>query len=97
MPAPDGVNVTEQLPDTRVQAVELNDPEGPVSEKVTVPVGVIGPVEVSVMDAVQLEAWLTMTELGEQLTLVDDVCWPTNIVTTSEWTSCPAVALIVTL
>lgn len=84
MPAPDGVNVTEQLPDTRVQEIELNDPEGPVSEKVTVPVGVVGPVDVSVTVAVQLEAWLTMIELGEQLTLVDDVCWPTNIVTTSE-------------
>jgi len=84
LPAPDGVNVTEQLPDTRVQEIELNDPEGPVSEKVTVPVGVVGPVDVSVTVAVQLEAWLTMIELGEQLTLVDDVCWPTNIVTTSE-------------
>ena len=81
----------------RVQEFELKDPEAPVSEKITVPVGVVGPVEVSVMVAVQLGAWLTITELGEQLTLLDDVCWPTDIVTTSNWTSCPAVALIVTL
>ena len=52
-----GVNVAEQLPDDRVQVVELNEPAGPVSANVTVPVGVIGEiVEVSVTVAVQAEA-----------------------------------------
>ena len=37
-----GANVTAQLPADREQDVELNDPEGPVSANVTVPVGMIG-------------------------------------------------------
>jgi hypothetical protein len=73
-----GVNVTEQLPDDRVQVVELNEPAGPVSANVTVPVGVIGLiVEVSLTVAVQVDAWFTITVEGEQLTTVADVCWPT--------------------
>jgi len=51
------VNVTEQLPDTSVQVVELNEPAGPVSVNVTVPVGVMMvPGEVSDTVAVQDEA-----------------------------------------
>lgn len=93
-----GVNATEQLPDTKVQVVWLNDPAGPVSVNVAVPVGVVTvPVEVSITVAVQVEAWLTITEEGEQLTLVEDVCWPTRTFTTSKCSSAPAVALIVTL
>ena len=93
-----GVNVTEQLPDDREQEVELNEPTGPVSANVTVPVGVIGEtVEVSLTVAVQVEAWFTITEEGEQLTTVADVCRPTRTWTTSRCTSEPLVALIVTL
>lgn len=56
------MNVTEQLPETRVHVAELKDPAGPVSVKVTVPVGVmIVPVEVSVTVAVHEEAWLITT------------------------------------
>ena len=73
-----GVNVTEQIPDDRVQVVELNAPAGPVSANVTVPVGVIGKiVEVSLTVAVQVEGWFTTTEEDEQLTTVADGCWPT--------------------
>ena len=51
------VKVTEQLPDTRAQVVELKEPAGPVSVKVTVPVGVmIVPGEVSLTVAVQDDA-----------------------------------------
>jgi len=93
-----GVNVTEQLPDDREQEVELNEPAGPVSANATVPVGMIGETaEVSLTVAVQVEAWFTITEEGEQLTTVADVCWPTKTWTTSRCTSEPLVALIVTL
>jgi hypothetical protein len=93
-----GVNVTEQLPDDRVQVVELNEPAGPVSANVTVPVGVIGLiVEVSLTVAVQVDAWFTITVEGEQLTTVADVCWPTWTWTKSKCSSEPLVALIVTL
>ena len=58
------MKVTEQLPDTRAQVVELNEPAGPVSVKVTVPVGVmIVPGEVSLTVAVQDDAWFTTTGL----------------------------------
>ena len=51
------MKVTEQLPDTRAQVVELNEPAEPVSVNVTVPVGVVTvPGEVSVTVAVQDEA-----------------------------------------
>ena len=98
VPVAVGVNVTEQLPDDRVQVVELNEPAGPVSANVTVPVGVVvDPVDVSVTVAVQVEAWFTTTEEGEQLTTVADVCWPTWTWTISKCSSEPLVALIVTL
>jgi len=38
--------------------------------KLTDPVGVVGPLEVSVTVAVQLAAWLLTRDEGEQLTLV---------------------------
>jgi hypothetical protein len=67
------VKVTEQLPETRVQVVELNDPVGPVSVKVTVPVGVVTiPAEVSDTVAVHEEATPTTTGLV-QTTTVDVV------------------------
>jgi hypothetical protein len=57
VPVAVAVNVTEQLPDTRAQVVELNDPAGPVSVNVTVPVGVVTvPAEVSVTVAAQDDA-----------------------------------------
>jgi len=69
------VNMTEQLPDDRVQVVELNEPTGPVSANVTVPVGVVmGLVPVSLTVAVHVDAWLTTTEEGEQLTTIADAC-----------------------
>jgi hypothetical protein len=78
VPVAVGVNATEQLPDDKVHVVELNEPAGPVSAKVTVPVGVTGElVDVSITVAVHVEAWFTTTEEGEQLATVADVCWPT--------------------
>jgi hypothetical protein len=56
VPGAVAVNVTEQLPETRAQVVELKDPAGPVSVKVTVPVGVVGVALVSVTVAVQDDA-----------------------------------------
>ena len=67
------VNVTVQLPETRVQVVELKDPAGPVSVNVTVPVGVVTvPAEVSETVAVQDDATPTTTGLV-QTTTVDVV------------------------
>jgi len=64
VPVAVAVKVTVQLPDTKVHVVELNEPAGPVSVNVTVPVGVMTvPGEVSDTVAVQLEAWLTTTGL----------------------------------
>ncbi len=57
VPVAVAVNVTEQLPDTRAHVVELNEPAGPVSVNVTVPVGVVAaPGEVSLTVAVQDDA-----------------------------------------
>jgi hypothetical protein len=73
VPVAVAVNVTEQVPEARAQVVELNDPAGPVSVNVTVPVGVVTvPAEVSVTVAVQDEAWLITTGLV-QTTAVDVV------------------------
>jgi len=64
VPVAVAVNVTEQLPETNAQVVELNEPAGPVSVNVTVPVGVmIVPGEVSLTVAVQDDAWFTTTGL----------------------------------
>ncbi len=71
VPVAVAVNVTEQLPDTRAHVVELNEPAGPVSVKVTVPVGVVTvPGDVSVTVAVHDEACPTTTGLV-QVTAVD--------------------------
>ena len=81
VPEADGVNVapqlaTEDVPDRKTQLVELKLPETPlVRGKVTLPVGVVATVEVSVTVAVQVEAWLTTTGL-EQETLVAVECCP---------------------
>jgi len=64
VPVAVAVKVTEQLPDARAHVVELNEPAGPVSVKVTVPVGVVTvPGEVSVTVAVHDDAWPTTTGL----------------------------------
>jgi len=56
VPVAEAVKVTKQLPDTRGHVVELNEPPGPVSVKVAVPVGVVTvPGEVSVTVAVHAD------------------------------------------
>jgi hypothetical protein len=71
VPVAVAVKVTEQVPDARAHVVELKDPAGPVSVKVTVPVGVdTVPAEVSVTVAVHDEATPTTTGLV-QTTAVD--------------------------
>lgn len=73
MPVAVAVKVTEQLPEARVQVVELNDPAGPVSVNATLPDGVINvPGDVSDTVAMHGEAWFTTTGL-EQTTLVEVV------------------------
>ena len=59
------------VPAANVQMAEvgLNVPVELVV-KLTEPVGVVGPPEVSVTVTVQLVAWLVTTDEGEQLTLV---------------------------
>lgn len=69
-----GVKVTEQLPELRLQLVELNVPVAvPADVKLTVLTGVLGLPEdaVSVTVAVQVEPLFTRTEEGEQLTPVE--------------------------
>lgn len=63
------------MPAAKVQLAEegVNVPVELVV-KLTVPVGVVGLEEVSVTVAVQLELVPTLTELGEQATLVVVVC-----------------------
>jgi hypothetical protein len=77
VPVAVAVNVTEQVPDTRAQVVELNEPAGPVSVKVTVPVGVLAvPGDESPTVALQEEATPTRTGLV-QTTVVVVVLRPT--------------------
>ena len=74
VPAPFGVNVTEQLPTFRLQlAAGLNEPLAvPAEVNLTVPVGVLAvPVEVSVTVVVQVEPLLVSTDEGVQLTVVE--------------------------
>ena len=73
VPAAVGVNVTEQLPETRLQLVGLKDPLAvPALVNITVPVGVLGvPDPVSVSVAVQVEPLLATTDEGAQLTAVE--------------------------
>jgi hypothetical protein len=64
--------VTLQVPEARVQVVELKVPVELVV-KVTVPVGVTAPVpELSATVAVQVEATLSRTLAGEQAIVVVD-------------------------
>ena len=71
MPTAEGVKVTWQLPEVRVQLGGVLREPGPVEVKLTVPVGVVDPdVEVSSTLAVQVEAWPTTTGLT-QVRLVD--------------------------
>ena len=74
VPAPVGVNVTEQLPATRLQVVDgLNEPVAvPDEMNLTCPVGVLGvPVAVSVTVAVHVEPLFATTDDGVQLTVVE--------------------------
>jgi hypothetical protein len=74
VPAPVGVNVIEQLPETKLQLVAgLNEPVAvPDEVNLTCPVGVLGvPVAVSVIVAVQVEPLLVTTDEGVQLTTVE--------------------------
>ena len=66
-------NVTEQLPLTdKIQFVELNEPPVPVtSTKVTVPVGVLEALVVSVTVAAQDDVCPAFIEPGVQVTAVD--------------------------
>jgi hypothetical protein len=71
VPVAVAVNVTEQVPVARVQGLPMNEPAGPVSVNVTVPVGVdVVPGEVSATVAVQDEATPTTTGLV-QTTVVE--------------------------
>jgi len=74
VPAPVGVNVTEQLPVTSVQLVAGVKVPLAVPDEVnfTCPVGVLAvPVAVSVKVAVQVEPLFVTTDEGAQLTLVE--------------------------
>jgi hypothetical protein len=74
VPAPVGVNVTEQLPANRLQLVAgLNEPLAvPDEVNLTCPVGVLAvPVAVSVTVAVHVEPLLVNTDEGAQLTVVE--------------------------
>ena len=74
MPKVVAVNVEEQVAEALVEAAKVqvvNDPATPVSDRVTLPVGVTKvPGDLSMTRTVQVEFWLTAT--GDvQLTLVD--------------------------
>ena len=74
VPAPVGVNVTEQLPVANVQLVAgVNVPlVVPDEVNLTCPVGVLAvPVAVSVNVAVQVDPLFATTDEGAQLTLVE--------------------------
>jgi hypothetical protein len=72
-PVADGVKLTEQLEVVALIATKvhgfglLNDPDAGVLNN-TVPAGVVGDELVSLMKAVQDEAWLTTTVPGLQVT-----------------------------
>ena len=69
VPAVVGVKVTEQLPDTRAQVVELNEPDTPTWLKLTVPDGVVTmPGDVSLTVAVHVVATPVNTVDGEHTT-----------------------------
>jgi len=86
VPAAVAVIVTLQLPDARVHV--------PPGVNVTVPVGVVGPVAMSVTVAVQLVAWLTNTVDGVHDTVVVVACADTvtvraNVPTLTPWLASP--------
>ena len=72
MPAVDGRNVTWQEALSaaeleRLQPLELRDPVAePEYAKLTIPVGGMGPVLVSMTIAVQEEAWFTNTSISQE-------------------------------
>ncbi len=73
VPVAVAVNVTEHVPDTSVQlAAGVKLPAGPVSVKLTVPVGVLAvPAAVSATVAEHVEPWLMTTgEVHETVVLV---------------------------
>ena len=59
-----------------VQVVEVKEPAAPPFENVTVPVGFVGVVEVSVTVALQAVAVPTVTDAGVHVTAVVVVCVP---------------------
>jgi len=63
--------------------VELNEPAGPVSVKVTVPVGVVGLALVSVTVAVHNDPWLTTTGLAQE-TVVIVLCGAATVMITAK-------------
>ena len=74
VPAPVGVNVTEQLPANRLQLVAgLNEPPAvPDEVNLTCPAGVLAvPLAVSVDVAVHVEPLFVTTDDGAQLTTVE--------------------------
>jgi hypothetical protein len=72
MPAPLGVNVTEQLPALRLQLAAGEPLADPADVNPTVPAGVLAvPVAVSVTVAVHVEPLLVSTDEGMQLTVVE--------------------------
>src|SRR5437867_7102093 len=85
LPAALGVYVTEQLDDAPVpDSVQLlagvKAPE-PVFVNITVPVGVVGELNVSVTVAVHVVDWLTTIVLGEHAIVVTVVpCWTLTVV-----------------
>ncbi len=76
MPTLEERNVTWQVTASvvgleRVQVLELRDPPTePEDVKLTVPVGAMGLVLVSVTVAVQVESWLTTTGLPQETVVV---------------------------
>lgn len=73
VPAEVGVNVTEQLPENKLQLVGLKDPLAvPAFVNMTVPVGVVAvPDAVSVTVVVHVEPLFVTTDDGAQLTVVE--------------------------
>ncbi len=102
VPVAVAVKVTEQLPvpvvpATRVHGLPVNDPAGPVSVKLRVPVGVVELALVSVTVAVHDDAWLTTIGLV-QTTVVVVECVPDPTFTRKvalvlpEWVESPLYA-----
>lgn len=90
LPTADGVNVTEHaavpaVVAARVHGLPVNEPEPPVWLNVTVPVGVVGDVEMSVTVAVQVVGVLTVTVDGWHATEVVVVLSGTGVTMTVVW------------